>query len=178
MNTSSDIQIIHLCDIPWAANILAKWFMEEWRPWYGPNGKGDAQSDLASCCDKDRLPICIVALSSETEEVLGTAALKTESTGSELGVGPWLGALLVSKEYRGRGIGSSLIKSIEMEALRLGFSSIYSSMDSTASILDRRRWQKFSQAESLRGKVVVYRFETGLDSISQNGQLGATPSTD
>ena len=45
-----------------------------------PNGPGDAKSDLAACRSRDELPICLVALSMDGE-VLGTAALKSESVG-------------------------------------------------------------------------------------------------
>ena len=36
------LRIIHLLEVPEAAPTLARWFVEEWTPWYGPDGPGDA----------------------------------------------------------------------------------------------------------------------------------------
>ena len=79
-----DIHIVHLFEVPELAPTLERWFIEEWTPWYGPDGPGDAESDLSACRSRDELPICLVALNVDVE-VLGTAALKSESVGSELG---------------------------------------------------------------------------------------------
>ena len=126
------------------------------RWYYGPGGPGDAESDLAACRGRGALPICLVALNTNGD-VLGTAALKTESVGGEIGVGPWLAGLLVGKDHRGRGVGTALVEAIEQEALRLGFASIYTSTDSAAATMERRGWQALGSADSLRGPVAVYR---------------------
>jgi GNAT superfamily N-acetyltransferase len=151
-----DWHIVHLIEVPEAVPRLTRWFVEEWGPYYGPGGPGDAGSDLAACRGRDALPICLVALSAG-EEVLGTAALKSDSVGSELGVGPWLAAVLVGEDHRGQGVGTALVEAIEAEARRLGFASIYSSTDSAAGMLERRGWQAFGTVESLRGPATVYR---------------------
>ena len=139
-----------------AAPVLARWFVEEWTPWYGPDGPGDATSDLAACTGRDALPICLVALSM-AGDVLGTVALKPESVGSEYGVGPWLVALLVGKDHRGQGVGTALVDAIEAEAHRLGFASIYTSTDTAESLMERRSWHAVGKTESLRGPIKVYR---------------------
>jgi GNAT superfamily N-acetyltransferase len=45
--------------------------------------------------------------------LLGTAMLKSDSVGSELGVGPWLAAVLARPERHGKGIGTALVEAIE-----------------------------------------------------------------
>jgi len=150
------IHIVHLVDSPEAAATLAKWFEEEWEPWYGSNGQGNAERDLAECCTKNNLPVCLIALD-QAGDVLGTAALKTDSVGSETGVGPWLAALIVGKEHRGKGVGSALVAAIEGEAHRLGIESIFTSVNTAERIMMRRGWQIFGAAESLRGATTVYR---------------------
>jgi GNAT superfamily N-acetyltransferase len=160
-----NMQIVHLLDTPEAAPILTRWFIEAWMPWYGPKGQGDAAADLAACCSRDHLPICLVALDTGTGEVLGTAGIRTESVGSELEVGPWLAAMLVGEAHRGRGIGTALVEAIEGEAARLGFGSIYSSTDPANRILERLGWRPFGEAESLRGSTIVYRRSIAPDSL-------------
>ncbi len=157
MNTpQQNLRIVHLVDSPDAAPTLAKWFVEEWEPWYGADGQGDAERDLAECCSKKDLPICLVAFD-RGGDVLGTAALKSESVGSELGVGPWLAAFLVCKGHQGKCVGTALVEAIEQEARRLGFDSIFTSMSTAAGIMERRGWQAFGVTESLRGATTVYR---------------------
>ena len=153
---NGDIRIVHLLDAPAALPILVKWFIGEWTPWYGPAGDGDAQADLAACAARDALPLCLVVLN-EGSELLGTASLRPESVGSELGVGPWLAAFLVGENERRRGVGTALVAAIEGEARRLGYEAIYTSTDSADGIVRRLGWQPFGASESLRGPVAVYR---------------------
>ncbi len=148
--------MVHRVEKPEGASTLQKWFIDEWAPWYGPNGPGDAGGDLAACQSRDKLPICLVALSRDGD-VVGTAALKTKSVGSEHGIGPWLAAVLVGKGYERRGIGTALVEAVEEEAARLGFRSIYTSTESARSIMERRGWQVFGTSQSLRGKVRIYQ---------------------
>ncbi|MDJ0947755.1 MAG: GNAT family N-acetyltransferase [Alphaproteobacteria bacterium] len=149
------LRIAHLVDVPETAPTLARWFVEEWEPWYGPDGAGDPEADLAACASRNALPICLVALAKDGN-TLGTAALKTESVGSETGAGPWLAALLVGPQHRGLGIGTALVDAIEAEARRLGFPAIYCSADASAGILKRRGWQAIGTTESLRGTIAIF----------------------
>ena len=89
--------------------------------------------------------------------MVGTASLKNESVGSELGVGPWLAAVLVRREHRNEGIGTALVLACEHEATRLGFSELYTSTDTAAGILRRRGWTVFGATNSLRGPIAVFQ---------------------
>jgi len=160
VTSERDFRIAYLADVPGVAPVLERWFVAEWAPWYGPDGPGDAKADLTACCNRDELPICLVALSADGE-VLGTAALKAESVGSELAAGPWLAAVLVNEAHRGRGIGTALVEAIEAEAARLGFGALYTSTDTAGGILERRAWQAIGDTGSLRGRLTVYRRQIG-----------------
>lgn len=156
MTARQIFRIAHLIDAPEAAPTLAQWFVDEWTPWYGPEGPGDAEADLAACHGRDVLPICLVALDTDSG-VLGTAALKSESVGSETGAGPWLAALLVGRDHRGRGVATALVEAIENEARRLGYEWIYTSTDAAEDIMERRGWQVNGTTQSLRGPITIYR---------------------
>ena len=160
MTERNNIRIVHLMDAPGAAAVLACWFVDEWTPWYGPDGLGDAVADLAACCGRDTIPICLVALDG-SGKALGTAALRTSSAGDELGVGPWLAALLVAKEQRGRGVGARLIEAIEQEARRLGYAAVYTSTDTAEGLLHRRGWRAIGGTETLKGAATVYCRDLG-----------------
>lgn len=150
--------ILHLADIPGVLPVLARWFVEEWEAYYGPDGPGDPVSDLKAASDRDHLPLCLVAVDDEGRP-LGTVALKGESVDSHRHLSPWLAALLVAPEHRDKGVGGSLIEAIESEARRLGFERLYTATDTANDLFKRRGWVAFDQAPTIRGVVSVYRLE-------------------
>ncbi len=154
--TPPKLRIIHLAEVPETVPTLVRWFVEEWTPYYGPDGPGVAEDDLLACCNRDEIPIALVAIDAESN-VIGTAALKSESVGSEPGQGPWLAAFLVGKDHRGQGVGTALVEAIEGEACRLGFQTTYTSTDAAEGIYRRRGWEALNQVSSLRGPITVYR---------------------
>ncbi|MDP6805969.1 MAG: GNAT family N-acetyltransferase [Rhodospirillales bacterium] len=157
---SGGVRIVHLADTPGASATLARWFEDEWAPWYGPEGPGDAARDLALCRHRDELPICLVALGAG-DQVMGTVALKSESVGADQHPGPWLAAFLVDNEHRRRGVGTALVEAIEAEARRLGFAAVHTSVENGGTMFERRGWRAVGTAQSLRGGVVVYRRDLG-----------------
>jgi len=151
-----DYDIALLIDRSSAIPRLADLFTDEWTPWYGPDGKGNAQADLVGCMNRNHLPIAVVA-ENKDGLVLGTAALKQESLGSECGFGPWLAAVVVAPDFRGHGIGSSLIQAVEKQAENLAFTRIYTSTDTANSIVERCGWKCLHHTvQSLRGPVSIY----------------------
>ena len=153
------MEIRHLIDAPAARPTLVRWFEAEWAPHYGPDGPGDAAADLAACADRDTLPIGLVGLD-DGDRPIGTAALRTDSVGSDIAPGPWLAGLLVTAEHRNRGVGTALVAAIETEAWRLGHGSVYCSTDRANSMLARRDWVEIGTSMSLRGRIVVFRKDT------------------
>ena len=160
-----NLRMVQLIEVPEAIPTLVDWYIAEWGPWYGPEGEGDAEADLNACRRRDVLPLCLVAFD-DSNQMVGTAALKDDSVGSEHGAGPWLSALLVNEAYRGEGIGTALVEAIESEAGRLGFGEIFCAADASAGILERRGWQSFATSESLRGTISVYRLDGLLKNTS------------
>lgn len=150
-------KIAALADASFAIPTLRAAFVNAWRPWYGLDG--DADRDLRSCMTADGLPTAVVALEDDGT-VLGTAALKSDSLGSDLGYGPWLAAVLVLPPYRRQGIGSALIGAIEDKARHMHFDAIYTSTDTANALVERRGWVSLDrEVESLRGPITLYRLD-------------------
>ena len=56
------MRVALLADHIGAIDMLAAWYEQEWGPYYGDHGPGDAAADLASRCNRDRLPAAVVGL--------------------------------------------------------------------------------------------------------------------
>lgn len=132
------IKVDLLADHPAAVHQLATWFEREWPSYYGPDGPGNAQRDLASFASRDRLPIGVVALIDGVP--CGVAALKPDSIASHSHLSPWAAAGLVNASLRGKGIGARLLEALEQEARRLDFTCIYCATSTSATLLERSGW--------------------------------------
>ena len=152
----SSLHIRPLADLPSALPLLERWFVAEWYGYYGPDGPADARRDLTDCARAQGLPYAVVAVDEENR-VLGTAALRTDSLGAELGIGPWLAALLVGPRHRRRGIGSALVAAIEGRARLLGCPALYTATDGAKHLIEKRGWTPIAATQGDRGPLTVYR---------------------
>ena len=148
-----------LADHPQAIPILKEWFEREWAPYYGLDGPGDANKDLQDSCNRDELPVALVAISDG--EVCGTAALKAESVSTHKHLTPWLAALLVAPGFRRRGVGERLIAAIEEKAKQLGFHCIYvgtgEGSGTPESSLPKRGWEFVEKSPYFVSEVSIFQ---------------------
>ena len=138
---------------------LAARFEAEWAPYYGDAGPGDARRDLASRCNRDRLPIGIVAI--DRNRVVGSVALDRDAA---TGLTPSIVGLLVVPEARRQGIAGSLIDSAERLARDLGYDQLFISTSILQDLLRRRGWQEKGDVEFLNnetGKMFVRNLAAG-----------------
>lgn len=132
---------------------LAARFAAEWAPYYGATGPGDARMDLVARCNRDRLPVGLVAI--DDDRVVGTVALDRDAS---TGLAPSIVGLLVMPESRQQGIASALIESAERLATQLGYDQVFISTSTLQDPLRRRGWQETGDVEFLnneQGKVFV-----------------------
>jgi N-acetylglutamate synthase-like GNAT family acetyltransferase len=66
--------------------------------------------------------------------VFGTAALRVQDFEGRENLTPWLGGLLVTAQFRRRGIGSALCRVVEEKARALGVQTLY------LFTLDKQAW--------------------------------------
>ncbi len=168
MNT----KIVFLADRPDLIPTLCGWFAEVWAPYYGPGGPGDAAADLQAACQRDALPVCLLAID-DKDAAIGTASLKANSTADLPDCGPWLAALAVRPDCAGHGIADFLVAAIEKEAARRGETALYcdANTDETlknpggweevdARLLAGRGWTAIGTGDSLRGATAIYELNT------------------
>lgn len=115
---------------------LADWYRDEWESYYGVDGPGDALADLESRCNKNALPIGLVAL--QADQVQGVAALDLDVATK---LSPSIVGLLVAVEFRGRGVATQLLDSAKSVAERLGYGRMYISTTILGEHLLRKGWQ-------------------------------------
>lgn len=155
------LQIELLADHIEAIPTLKRWFEREWAPYYGPNGPGDAQKDITDSCNRDKLPVSLVAISDG--KVCGTASLKTESVTTHKHLTPWLAALLVTPTFRRRGIANQLIAAVEEKARQLRFNSIYigtgEGSGTPESSLRNRGWEFVEKVPYFVSEVSIFKKE-------------------
>lgn len=155
MDMIGRLRIERLVDHPEVLPILKEWFETEWESYYGPGGPGDAESDLAAYANWDGLPIAVVAFLEN--ELCGVAALKAESITTHSHLGPWAAAGLVRPLYRGRGIGTELIRALEGIARNLGYARIYCGTNTAKGLLERQGWQLMDQVKYNGEDVSIYQ---------------------
>ena len=123
---------------------LADWYQQEWEPYYGVDGPGDAHADLRSRCNTNEIPIGLVAL--EDNQVQGVVALDLD-VGTDLS--PSVVGLLVASEFRGRGVATQLLESATDLAKKLGYYSVYISTTVLGDHLLRHGWRLFGETRFL-----------------------------
>ena len=118
---SPDLRIGYLADHPEALPTLERLFESEWAAYYGADGPGNAQQDLAAYSNRGELPLGLVAFMGS--EPCGVAALKADSISSHKHLTPWVGGGMVAPQFRRQGIGARLVSALEEVARNLGFTT-------------------------------------------------------
>lgn len=121
------LEIDHLYLHPEHLPAVAGWIYREF--WEDREGYDRATLEglLASADDPGRIPLSLLALADGIPA--GTVNLIRNDHSKRPGLTPWLAALVVVREYRGKGIGSALVKRLLAEAARLGVSDLYLGAD-------------------------------------------------
>jgi predicted N-acetyltransferase YhbS len=123
----NDVEIAHLFQHPEHVHEVARWIHEEW--WRDKPGHTveTMATRLREAKDRNGVPLSLVAL--RAEGPVGTVNLVANDNEERPDLAPWLAALLVRPEHRGRGVGSALVRSLVAEAGRLGISRMYLGTD-------------------------------------------------
>ena len=122
-----DLRIEHLFHHPERVRLVAGWIYDEF--WTGKAGYsvGTFEGLLRDARDPDRIPLSLLALAEGAPA--GTVNLIECDDPARPHLRPWLAALFVAPEFRGRGIGSALVRALDAEARRLGCKEMYLGTD-------------------------------------------------
>mgnify|MGYP000706952887 CR=1 FL=1 len=98
------------------------WLYEQWGGNY-EYGRNVWKKRINNRLEKKTVPTTFVALIDG--EAVATASLIKHDMDTRKDLTPWLADVFVKKDYRKRGIASSLVKRVITEAEEIGFSKIY-----------------------------------------------------
>lgn len=154
---ADDDRIHPLRDCPGAISALAAAFEAEWPDWYGPGGRGDAAADLAAYANPQGvLPVGVVALDASDKPV-GIAALKSVFAPEFAHLTPWASAGWVRPDLRRRGLGAMLLRALEAEGRRLGFSHLHCATVTAVTLLEREGWTAHAQTVHDGGFIGIFQ---------------------
>ncbi len=121
------LQVVHLHAVPWHNAAVAKLIHEAFWTTVPGASVESMQARLATADHADRIPLALVAL--HGGQPLGVVNLVASDDEKRPEWTPWLAGMVVHKAWRGRGVGSVLVRALLDEARRLGLPRVYFGTD-------------------------------------------------
>ena len=122
------VRICHLLECPHHLPAVAEMIYREfWVDVVGGLTLDFLTAHLHTATDRSRIPLSLVAL--DGERLLGTVNLIENDDKSRSHLRPWLAAMVVVADQRGRGVGSRLVNALLDEARRLQIPVLYFGTD-------------------------------------------------
>ena len=156
-----EIEIHFLADHPHLVEQLAQLSWTEWQPIYLERGQtfGDAVKNYRERTNIDCLPLTLVAL--HGDELVGTVSLKYHDLDTRPNLDPWLGALLVLPQWRGRGIATALMRRAVEIARDSNLERLYLWTHSAEGLYLKLGWSVVERDNYCGKNIVVMQFDTG-----------------
>ena len=114
-------EIQYLKDYPQYLPIVAYWNYREWH--VGKQSLDEIIVRYQGRMQADAVPTALIAI--EDTMPVGSVSIKYDDLPQRPDLNPWLASLIVTADYRGRGIGSMLLKAAEATAAAAGVKRLY-----------------------------------------------------
>ncbi|BBB61986.1 N-acetyltransferase GCN5 [Undibacterium sp. KW1] len=115
---------------------------------------------LQQSLQKGALPVTLLAMSSD-DNIVGVASILA-STLTHKHLTPWLSAVFVPAQFRGKGIASALSLRAAEEARSMGFDQLYLFTPRNESLYARLGWQTIENARLDNTPVTIMSRATNL----------------
>lgn len=153
------MKIAYLADHPQHVTTVAGWTMDEW-------GKESPGMTLVSLEDRFRshlsrkvIPLTVLAM--ENASPVGTASLVFHDLKDRQDLSPWLSAVYVLPNQRGKGIGTKLVKVIELLASQLDEEQLYLFTPDRESFYAHLGWTVLERTQFRNKDIVIMEKEIG-----------------
>ena len=117
---------------------LARWHYDEWRELIPEWSYDEAVRELATHTRRAAVPTTIVAL--DGAEPIGTASLLIEDLPEWKHFTPWVASVFVAPAWRGKGIGTRIVRRAVEVAGDLGVPAVYLLTEGQAAFYRRLGW--------------------------------------
>ncbi|MES2040422.1 MAG: GNAT family N-acetyltransferase [Pseudomonadota bacterium] len=155
-----NIRIEYLADHAALIPVIAMWQHSEFGYLTPTVTMEQRVARLQQSLQKGALPTTLLALSSD-DQIVGVASiLATTLTHKHLS--PWLSAVFVPAECRGKGIASALSQRAAKEARSMGFDQLYLFTPHNESLYARLGWQSMEKAQLDDTPVTIMSRATNL----------------
>jgi GNAT superfamily N-acetyltransferase len=137
--------ITYLADYPQYVPVVAGWIFDEWG-WEMPGSTLESTlADFSLHLNRDRIPLTMLAL--VEGQPVGTASIFMHDMDVRMDLTPWLAAVYVLPGFRGRGIGSQLVREIEAVATRVQLERLYLFTPDQEAFYARLGWSVLETVE-------------------------------
>jgi GNAT superfamily N-acetyltransferase len=148
-----EVKITYLANHPQHVTTIAKWIMHEW----GHESPGTTLESLEEKfrgnMNRNAIPLTLLAM--DEDRPLGTASLVVHDMKDHRELSPWLAAVYVLPGQRGKGIGSRLVKSIELLAANLEVEQLYLFTPDRESFYAHMGWTVFERTSYHEKDVII-----------------------
>jgi len=152
-------KIDYLAEHPDFIPTLSKWFLREWRDFYGDKSWEAVAETFYKRLNRNRIPLSLVAF--EDGDPLGTISLLEESISTHPHLAPWLGGLYVCEAERQRGIGRQLIEAGRAEAGKLGIGQIFIGIRKAEDYYLKLGWKIVERTHYHDEDIIIMQLDLG-----------------
>ena len=152
-------QISPVAQIASSISILASWHHQQWQHLNDPIYDLKARiADYRNIANANQYPAMFVA--HQNSRPLGSIRLVENDMETHSELSPWLASLYVHQDYRRNGIGTALIRTIEIVTSELKFKTIYLFTEDKSFLYEKMGWQVhcneiyYNQATTIMKKIL------------------------
>ena len=149
------VRIEELADHPDLVETLARW---HWAAWGQPGALPHWIETLRGRVHRDRIPTTFVAMAGD--EPIGSVSIVERDMSTHPDLGPWLAAVYVAPAFRGRSVGSELVRQAVRRAAELGAARVYLYTDDAAGFYERLGWSTVAEEEYEGHRVAIMAVES------------------
>lgn len=149
------IELKQLSQCPQHLLAVGTWIYEQW--WKRPNNSVEVVLRLLEAhTEKDKVPFTVVALAEGTPA--GSCCVIENDCVHRPQYAPWVAAVYVKPEFRGRGVASSLLQEAARIAARVPLKGLYiDCLAKTARVYEKNGWSILEREVGNKDSVVMFR---------------------
>jgi predicted N-acetyltransferase YhbS len=153
------MRIAYLADHPDLAPALAAWHHREWADLYPGWTAAEAEAELRSHTRRAAVPTTLVALAGG--RLIGSASLLVADLAGWEHLSPWVASVYVDLAWRGRGVGTALVRRAVEVAGELGVPAVYLFTPGQEAFYERMGWSLLRRGEHHGRAISILTRSTG-----------------